>query len=212
MKKLFEILIFLLYVAIIGTIIFVTYFIFFKNTDPWDTQDVDIKPITWDIWDLEIIEQEILDIDYVYSVIDWWNEKNFSIVTFPRQWTIAATQEWINSYLNNNLKFLKMPADIKSGYMYIELNTRLREIPNIDAYQPINIRGNTGIYWRLDTEASLPVYDYNREFLFPLNNIPVRNSSTTNRLDFRWQQIRISWVVSDTRWNYIKRIVFIWIR
>lgn len=39
-----------------------------------------------------------------------------------------------------------MPADIKSGYMYIELNTRLREIPNIDAYQPINIRGNTGIY------------------------------------------------------------------
>jgi len=188
--------------------------ILLKNKDITITinETKDVNPFTGDVSGLETIEQEILDIDLVYSIIDEWNTKNFSVVTFPKQWSIAATQDWINTYINTNLKYLKMPADIKSGYMYIELNTPLREIPNIDAYQPINIRGNTGIYWRLDTSASLPVYDQQREFLFPLNNIPVRNASTTNWLEFKWQQIRISWVVSDTRWNYIKRIVFIRIR
>lgn len=190
----------------------------------WNTPDV--QPITWwafswfQNWD--DLDLEISDIDKVYSILENGNPWiDFSVIS-PKPQNITYSdqvEEAFKYYLSNNLNSLTIPSNVRWWWMYIKLHKPLKYLPSIPAYQPITLKTNIYnensrlIYWRLDTSSSLPTYEENQEFLYNLTDVPVRvdkQPSTYDWLQKKWQQVIIGWFVSDTSWNYIEKIVFIW--
>jgi len=188
----------------------------------WNTIDVSI--VTWvsQTWldQLTWLDIDISDIDKVYSILENWKPSiDYSVIT-PRSQNIKysdSLEEDLKNYLTNNTYSLTMPSDIKGWYLYIKLKKPLKYMPTIKSYQPMTIKTNIYFqqwwtYWRLGTQETLPIYQENQEFLYDLSDVPVRWSKWSNWLVMKWKNIQIWWFVSDTQWNYIEKIIFIWKR
>ena len=179
---------------------------------------------TWEIvstW--ENIEIPISsDIDIVYETLTKWKAwYDYSAVSFKPQ--IKKWSEWwyIDSnilkdeYLPNNRYSIPVANDIKWWYLYIKTRQPLKFISSIGVYQPITIwtnlydTNNRRIYGRLDTKKSLPVYEWNQEFLYKLDNIPIAKSTTSNWLSKKVKEIEIGGFVWDVSGNGIDKIIFI---
>lgn len=191
----------------------------------WNTSDV--NQITWDLvltWEVNtwIIIEISKDIDITYKIIENWKPwYDYSAISFKPQ--IKKWSEWwyIDSailkdeYLPNNRYSLIMPSDIKWWYLYIKTRQQLKFMSNIWVYQPITIwtniydTRNMRIYGRLDTKKSLPVYQWNQEFLYKLDNISIAKSTTNSWLGMKWKTLQIWWFVWDVSGNWIDKIIFI---
>jgi len=204
----------------------------------WNTNEVpiiwtnDISKLTWYIesWDNDVfswvnldINVKISDIDKVLSILEN-GEKwvDFSIITPQPQYIKYSSNvdSDFKNYLVNNIYSLTIPNDIKWWYLYIKLHKPLKYMSSIWVYQPITIKTNIYVNWwwvygRLNTKNTLPIYEENKEFLYDLTKIPIRTAkhNQTNWIStMKWKLLKIWGFVSDTSWNYIENIIFIWER
>lgn len=188
----------------------------------WNTRDVSV--VTWisqtGLDQLTWLDIDISDIDKVYGVLENWKPwVDYSIIT-PNQQNMkysTSLEDDLKNYLANNIFSVTMPADIKWWYLYIKLKKPLKYMPTNKSYQPVTIKTNIYFqqrltYWRLITQETLPIYQDNQEFLYDLSYVPVRGAKWSNRLAMKWKKVQIGWFVSDTQWNYIEKIIFIWER
>jgi hypothetical protein len=188
-----------------------------------------ISTVTWDFlntWENHTGDNIQIppstDIDIVYNIIKYWKPwENYSAISFKPQ--IKRWSEWwyIDSdilkdeYLLNNRYSLTVPNDITWWYLYIKTRQPLKFMSSIWVYQPITIWTNIldtinmRIYGRIDTKKSLPVYQWNQEFLYKLDNIPITKSTTDSWLGMKWKKLQIWWFVWDVSWNSIDKIIFV---
>ena len=185
----------------------------------------DIKPIDWNsdfTWSIDtwINIQPSTDIDIVYDIIkDWKPWEDYSAISFKPQtkkwseWWYIDSAILKDEYLPNNRYSLTVPNDITWWYLYIKTRQPLKFMSSIWVYRPITIwtnildTRNMRIYGRIDTKKSLPVYQWNQEFLYKLDNIPIAKSTTDSWLGMKWKTLQIWWFVWDVSWNGIDKII-----
>jgi len=191
--------------------------------DKWPTNDVtvvtwmDIIQLTW-INNTWIVINSNYWINDVYNILEKWEGgKDYSIINLNKQNTHNGTQTELIKFLSTNIFSVKMPEDIVWWYLYIVLNKPLKYMSTLSMYQPVTLKtniyeNNWWIYWRLDTDKTLDVKITTKEFLYDLKKIPIKTawSNASNRLSMKWENIQIWGFISDTEWNYIEKIVFIW--
>lgn len=209
-------------------------FVSISNNDPIirpvdQTTNVEDTPwaITWDPtppWEQNTWTEIMLEpIDKVYSILENWKPwVDYTVLTFPPQNKVASTKEWLNNYLNQNIKSFQFPDNVGTWYLYLKLAKDLKSFSArneaIGKYemvaQPVNVKTNIYFNWwqvrgRLDLDQTLNVYKPNQEFLFMLSNVPVQYARGSNWLIMEWKILQIGWVVSNTNWNYIEKMIFI---